>query len=387
MRLAAAALLLVARTAVASPPTQPIANRSYELDLYEGFALGSTEIVAMGGAGVANAIGSSGTLINPSAPAVRQTTDHDWWSWDYHLDYLDGSLSNDYDNAQLGGITVAARVLTLGVSGRVHDWAAAITGTAQYEDLPGNLRPEELHLRFAVARWIPELDLAIGADVSVGQFDLIDTAPAPNQTLFTISGAGLEAGAQWLPSMQDLRLGASVATSEHGNNVTVSSCDPESCTDAGFILPEEVFVPWRLAAGAAYRWADTPWNQIVPARFRDEHAVTVVADLVATGAAPDGYGIQAFGEKLLERSGKHVSWSPRGGVQYEWLPGRLRVRGGTYWEPGRFEGVDGRLHATFGLEVRVLEFHAWGLRRGAITLTADAASSYSNAGLSLGFWH
>ena len=53
----------------------------------------------------------------------------------------------------------------------------------------------------------------------------------------------------------------------------------------------------------------------------------------------------------------------------------------------RFDGVDGRLHVTFGLELRVFQFYAWGLRRGAITLTADTAHSYQNAGLSIGFWH
>ncbi|MGE5182384.1 MAG: hypothetical protein ACM31C_10000, partial [Acidobacteriota bacterium] len=66
---------------------------------------------------------------------------------------------------------------------------------------------------------------------------------------------------------------------------------------------------------------------------------------------------------------------------------RLRVRGGSYWEPGRFEGVSGRLHGTFGIEVRVFEFHAWGRRRGRITLTEDAAAGYNNVGLSIGFWH
>jgi len=381
------AALIVARSVSANPPTQPLTNRAYEIDLYEGFALGTSALVAMGGAGVANAIGAAGMLINPSAPAVRQTTDSDSWSWDYLLDYLYGSQSGDYDNAQLGSQSSGANVLTLGLAGRYHDWSAAITGTGQYEDLDTHVRPEELHLRFAVARWIPELDLAVGADVSIGQFDLVDTEPSPNETLFTLSGAGIEVGAQWLPRMQDLRLGATAATSEHGHNVSVSGCDPDLCD--GFILPEEVYVPWRLAGGIAYRWAETRWNQIVRTPFRDEHAVTFAADLVVTGAAPNGYGLQAAFEspQLLERSGRHVVWSPRAGVEYEWLPGRLRVRAGSYWEPGRFEGVDGRLHGTFGIELRAFQFDLWGLRRGRITLTADNAPNYHNGGVSIGFWH
>ena len=59
-----------------------------------GVLIGATlmGLAAMGGAAAANAIGSSGTLINPSAAAVRATTDRDSWSWDYHLDYLNGGL-------------------------------------------------------------------------------------------------------------------------------------------------------------------------------------------------------------------------------------------------------------------------------------------------------
>ena len=385
MRFLAAALVLVARTAAADPQLTAVTNSDYSIDLYEGFALGSSALVAMGGAGVANAIGSSGTLINVSAPAVRQTTDNDSWGWDYHLDYLDGSLSTDYDNAQIpmpdGS---SARVLTVGLQGRYHDWAMAAVTTGNTEHLANSgttITAEALHTKIALAKWIPELDLAVGAALNIGAFDLLD----PTRTVFSISGAGLEAGAQWLPRMQDFRLGVSVASSASGLNNTIPCNDPMQCD--GYILPDEVFVPGRVAAGAAYRWAESPWNQLVKTPFRDEHAVTVVADLVATGASPNAYGLQAFGIHELERSGRHISWSMRGGAEYEWLPGRLRVRGGTYWEPGRFEGVDGRLHVTFGIEVRVFEFELWGPRRGQITLTGDGAPHYQNVALSLGFWH
>src|SRR5438132_2275382 len=76
----------------------PITDRNYAIELYDGVALGNTAVVGMGGAAVALAAGSSGTLVNPSAMAVRPTTDTDRWSWDYHIDYLIGSLSSDYDN-------------------------------------------------------------------------------------------------------------------------------------------------------------------------------------------------------------------------------------------------------------------------------------------------
>src|SRR5215470_1805317 len=75
----------------------PITDRNYAIDLYDGVALGNTQVVGMGGAAIALAMGSSGTVSNPAAPAVKSTTDNDWWGWDYHVDYLT-SLSRDYDN-------------------------------------------------------------------------------------------------------------------------------------------------------------------------------------------------------------------------------------------------------------------------------------------------
>jgi hypothetical protein len=71
----------------------------------------------------------------------------------------------------------------------------------------------------------------------------------------------------------------------------------------------------------------------------------------------------------------------------EVMPGRLRLRGGAYWEPGRFDGVAGRAHATFGIDLRVLAFQLWGERRGRISLTGDVAARYGNLAVSIGFWH
>jgi hypothetical protein len=218
-----------------------------------------------------------------------------------------------------------------------------------------------------------------------GQLTVKGDCDAPECQLFQLSGQGVEAGATWIPRRQDFRLGAAIQSRIIGGNVTTQNCDPMSCE--GFILPDQVVSGWRLVAGGAYRWAPEPWNQLVGGTFRDERAVTLVSDVVVTGSAPHGYGLEAFGQHELQRSGKNISVSLRGGAEYEWLPGRLRVRAGSYWEPGRFEGVSGRLHATFGIEVRVFEVDLWGRRRGRITLTGDVADRYQNEGISIGFWH
>src|SRR4051812_35422096 len=130
---------LVASQASADPQLSPITDRNYAIELYDGTALGNAAVIGMGGAAVALSSGTSGTLNNPSAPGVRSTTDTDSWAWDYHLDYLIGSLSSDYDNngltVQNGGLTRddgGTSVITGGLGLRYHDWAVAVTATEQF---------------------------------------------------------------------------------------------------------------------------------------------------------------------------------------------------------------------------------------------------------------
>ncbi|HEX5063152.1 MAG TPA: hypothetical protein VFV99_27440, partial [Kofleriaceae bacterium] len=375
--------------------TSPITDSNYSIELYDGVALGNTAVVGMGGATVALAIGTAGTLFNPSPPAVKPTTDTDTWSWDYHLDYLNGSLSTDYDNNGFTSEESGTSVFTGGLGLRIGEWAGAITATQQYAPVADSavmvgtnmvpLQASVLRLQIALARWVSRLDTAIGISAQSAIFELKpDCAGAGCEALFDVNGGGLELGATWAPRRQSLRIGAALATPIAGGNV--SGCDPMDCN--GFILPEKIVTPWRLAAGGAYRFSASDWNQLVGGYFRDERSVTVAADVIVTGSSDNAFGLERFGQHELQRSGRHASFGVRGGVEYEWLPGRLRLRSGSYWEPGRFVGVGGRLHVTFGIEVRVFQFWFWGTyRRGRISLTADAAERYRNGGLSVGFWH
>lgn len=386
------AVLAVPAVACADPVLEDIQpGQSYGIDLYSGVPLGNSAVIATGGASQANSIGSSGTLVNPSAPAVRPTTDTDHWNWDYHFDYLFGSLSTDYTNSGIPQLPDGhANTVTFGGSLRVGSWAGALTASYHNTRIDDDettstaaLYAQSYQVKAALAKWVPQLDMALGASVVTALFDVYPDCPqcAP---VFSIQGAGAEAGAQWLPRLRSFRLGATVSSNITGSQITIDDCNAGAIC---MVLPDRVVAPAQLAAGFAYRWAETAWNQQVGGNFRDEVSLTVVGDVVITGPSPDAYGLDAFGIGKLERSGRHNAVSVRGGVEYEWIPGRFRVRGGSYWEPNRFEGVPGRLHATFGIEGRVLEFHAWGRRRGRITLTGDVAAGYRNLGLSVGFWH
>lgn len=385
-RLAWVCLLLAARAA-AEPP---ITSRDYAIDFYEGTALGDARMIGMGGTGLALIPGSAGTLLNASAPAVRLSTDNDHWTWDWHLDYLNGQLSSDYDN---NGVVLdkesGAQLLTIGGGARVGNWAAILTGTVQAVplDTMGRLVAQNVRGRFALARWFPKLDMSIGIGIQTIAFRIVDDAA--DTQLFDINGGGLIAGATWIPTMENFRIAAVLESPIVGGNVSTSACDPAACMigDNTYTLPSEVESSARFGAGGAYRWAETAWNQQVKPHYRDERSVTAAADVWITGPSKHGYGIEKFAEQQLQRSGSSTSLGARAGVEVEAIPGRLRLRTGAYWEPARFDRAGGRLHGTFGIEGRVFEFQLWGLRRGRIGVTTDIASRYRNIGFSLGLWH
>jgi hypothetical protein len=390
--LAVAAVAIAARSASA----QPITNREYAIELYEGVAIGDASLTGMGGAGAARVNGSAGVLINASAPAVRRTTDNDTWSWDYHFDFLTGRFSTDYDNnGQVADAAEGARLFTAGIAFRRHTWSFAFTLTQQDSPLDGTeplLVASTLRGKLVVAKWLDDWDLAVGAGIQSVGFQLgVEDARQP---LFDLTGAGLIGGATWLPRGRSVRAAVALESRIISSEVTPGGCDPNMCqadpddpNSTAYILPNEVESPGRVIVGMAYRWAATPWNQQVKAKFRDEFSVTVTGDLIVTGSSTNGHGIEAFAQQELQRSGAHVTVSPRAGVEVEAIPGRLRLRAGSYWEPERFDNVRGRAHGTFGVELRALEFSLWGIRRGRLGSTFDIARRYRNIGLSVGFWH
>jgi len=379
---------LAARPAPARADLPPITDRNYAIDLYSGAALGTARIVGMGGAATADAEGSAGTVANPAAPAIRSATSTSDWDWDFHVDGQSAIYASDLDNngRDRGG---GARLATAGLAGMYREWGLAVVVTTQSSQLggtaTGSLDATATRARIALARTFAGEAITVGLAFDVGTFTLAETSQIPKTTLFEIAGSTLAAGAVWRPPHGDWRVGAAGALPVSGKDVSVRNCDPNDC--GGLILPDRVEAPWQLGAGVAWRHGESRWNQWVGGSFRDEGAVLVALDVIVTGRVPDGFGLEAFGEGLAQPSGRHVVASARGGVEWELLPGHLRLRGGTYWEPGRFDGVGGRPHLTVGVEGGAIEFTLWGRHRMRMSLTADLAPRYGNASLSLGFWH
>jgi hypothetical protein len=387
IRRALALLLTLACVPALAAESPPITGRAFALDLYSGAVFGSSRIIGMGGTGIALAEGSAYTQLNVAAAAVRPATSNGSWDWDFHFDWMNPSLGSDFDN---NGDPVAsvghATLLTFGALGQYREWGLAFSGNALSETLSlsgaESSRVSMLSFKVILARAFVDRQLTVGLGVESAGFTLEDASARP---LLSIAGSGLELGGQLRPKEADFRLGLSLFVPMGAQAPTVSGCDPMDCE--GLILPDAIEVPWRVGLGASYRFGPTPWNRQVEDRWRDERAVTLSADLLLTGATHDGYGLEAFVQKKLQRSGRSLSASVRVGAEYEWIPGWLRIRGGSYWEPGRFDGVGGRLHATFGLDFKIFAFDVLGTGfRLRLGLTGDTARGYGNGALSIGFW-
>ncbi|HJZ85806.1 MAG TPA: hypothetical protein VKN99_11580 [Polyangia bacterium] len=369
----------------------PITDRNYTLDLYSGAVLGSTKIVGMGGASIAVAEGSAYMSANPAAAAVRPATSNDTWDWDWHLDWLNPDLGSDLDNN--GSTTHVSRTLLLtgGLLGQWHSWGLGLTATFRRDVVQagtgGQADPTVMVGALVLARSFWDDALTLGLSLRVGAFSIGEFAnDQRTRTLFELSGATFQAGALWRPPESNLRVGLSAALPVAGQTPSVTGCDPMNCD--GFILPNQVEVPWEIAAGVAWRVGATPWNRKITARWRDERELVLAADVVVSGPVENGDGIAAFLNQQLQPSGRSASVSVRGGAEFEWVPGWLRVRAGSYWEPARFSDVSGRVHGTAGLDVRLFSFGLWNQPyRARLSLALDLAERYGNGALSLGFWH
>src|SRR5580704_2507460 len=316
-------LAVAAGTAAAGPMLTPITDRNYTLDMWSTIPFGDSAALATGGANVARAVGSSGALDNPAASSISKATD-DVWGVDYHIDYLNGSLSSDYGNtgiqySQLQNLTnpgqpvtnpdQTSQQLTLGAAVRVYNWGLAASVTARSMNLgsvtdtdgtKGSLYAESLLLKGSLAHFFEGPDIALGIGVQAAVLNMqIDCQTPECGNLFTVGGYGAQFGMTWIPHLESFRVGAVLSTGISNDNITGGSCtDPTNCE--GYILPEKVTVPATVNAGIAYRFAPTPWNQHVPTRFRDEMSLTLEFDVLTNAPVENGYGLDAFAIHDLE---------------------------------------------------------------------------------------
>lgn len=372
-----------------SVPTYPlVADRDFGIDLFEQPAIGSPRLIAMAGAIDSVAEGAAGLFTNPASAAVRPETKSDKFAWNVYVNsYIPAKGQDSNNNGQ--PVTDVRRSL-LGAAGlllQYGDWGLTIdAGYTSHEIAPeagGGLGARSIIAHFTLARTFLDDEIAVGLSARFGALNVFTLEE--EQTLFTRGGVSAEAGVVWKPGDRNFRVSVGGGLPVYTGAMEYE-CDPLDCY--GYILPSDAIVPWDLTVGGGWRFGPTPWNYEVDREYRDERALTVAVELSVIGPVTDGYGMEAFAAKQLQPSGRDPSLTPRIGLEGEIIPGWLRLRGGSYLEASRFEGVSARLHGTAGGEVRLFAFHLGKTeKRVAVSFAGDIAREYQNVGVSLGFWN
>jgi hypothetical protein len=380
-----AATILVA--GLAASAAGPAAAQT--LDLYQGSVVGSPRIVAMGGTVAAVSEDVTGTLATPAAIAFRPPGSSGSWDWDFYLDSLVASRATDLTNSGLpGSPDRAVQAYAGGICLYAGKWGVGLSAAGVSFGLPAmtaGTPAAELNAggsQLTVARSL--FDGAVGAGLSFTVTEL-----ALNQgdaSLFDVTSASFAAGATWRPRPWPWRIGLSGLLPPLTTTMTNNCADAANCN--GLTPPTGTRQPWQLGVGFARRFGGGAWNDPNPVLFRDERALIVAADVAIVGAVADGMSVAGFAAAMPQVSGRGADLLARVGAEGEVLPGRLRVRAGSYWEPARIDGRNGRVHGTLGAELRLFRFTLWEKeRRVRLALAIDLADRYQNVALSLGFWH
>jgi hypothetical protein len=403
-RLAALALPLVAAAAAAQPRPALTAD-GFNVDLYQGPVMGSSRVVGLGGAYAALGEEAVGIQFNPASVANRTWYSRGRWDWDLTADWLlpniAGSSRFSFDNSAVPADVSSFTVINVGGLVQYRDFGvgayvglqtltraitAAATGATRDTDFVFTTAHVDagyglLHHQLVLAGGVRVGSLAANAHESGGR-------------LFDLTATGYEVGALIRPAALPLRVGVAFYSQLNRDK-------PPAGSFSDLAMPHTVVLPWQVTFGVAWQLAGRPMSPApdyrppatqpasapsAPATDAAGRYLLISADVQIAGAVDNAVGVTSFLAGVREESGRGAATSVRLGAESEVWRRRLRLRAGTYYEPSRF-ATPGRVHGTFGLDVRLFDFTAWGARSLRAGLVGDFARDYSNAGISLGFWH
>lgn len=119
--------------------------------------------------------------------------------------------------------------------------------------------------------------------------------------------------------------------------------------------------------------------------------VQVAASMLLSGSVENSVGVESLVNQTVQRSGQHTVLSPRLGVEVGAFPDFLKLRAGTYLEPTRFDEAKPRMHATGGLDLKLLVWNVFGLwpdnYMWRLGLGFDGARDYYTWGLTIAGWY
>lgn len=403
-RLSLVLLLLLAATAARAQAPEE-ATRPERLYLSPTTLLGSSRVVALGGAYVGIAEGAEGFNSNVASVAHRSPLLQRDWDAGFTLTWLQLPFSNperkDVDNDGLpddaleqrhlqGGVQLQYRRFGLGFS--LRNSHAAYCATESCDEagrIRASLTTSLLAGSFALGR--DDFLLGLGIYAAEAQFSYLGET-------WRYGNTGLAFDFLFRPHGRSYRVGVAVRPE------VVGKWRPERGQVpflAGRQLYSAVVSPGRYSFGASWRLGEGKerYNRLSAAARRhlaEEGEETpeedlqeppgrwlLSAQLDLIDGVEDALPLRAFtslgsptpigGSTLLQ---------PRFGVEHETFVNRLRTRLGTFVEPSPFPDRAPRLHLTGGFEVFLLRYwEDW-----AVTASFDVARRYTNLGVSVGFW-
>jgi hypothetical protein len=401
-----ATVLLLASGAQAQeePAPEPRPERLY---VNSGVLLGSTRMVAMGGAFVGIAEGTAGFASNLSALAHRSPQLDKDWDVGVTLSWLDVPLSSrrkrDLDNDGLADAAPSSRQYLFGLLLQYKSFGLgtflrnrSVSYCATDACLPGD------YIQVSVTQSALAGAMAFGLDefiLSLGIYSAQATLEYRDEQ-WRYGGTGLSLDLLFRPQGRPYRVGISVRPQVVGS---WQREEGQAAVLAGRPIYSGLVAPAALSVGVSYRFGEGAerYNRLSPAARRQ---------LLASGAtnvpveeepdAPAGRflvsgqvdfissaenavalrSVAAFSDP--EVVGRTVLLQPHLGAEHDTWPGRVRTRLGVFVEPSSFEGQTPRPHLTGGFEVFL--FRYW--EDWSISASFDLARRYSNVGFSLGFW-
>jgi len=366
-----------ARSEINGPP---IVDNNYNLDLRSGPIIGSARQVALGGAYIGVAEGITSLNSNPAGVAFRLERSKTEFDWDWTVG-LNNLKSNDFDNnGQSPPDYKSHRIRSLGLMGQYGPWGIGALNNSEILALDGSSGNQDEYVlsttSLALGRQFLDRELTMGVGMRATMTKL-QNQPF-DATLGKISGTGWDVGGVWNPERGPFRLGAAYSSSISSDQ-PLDNTSGSPVTVNGLIIPQQVILPATLGVGLSYAVESAP--------FWKDHKWLLASDLLFTESSENAVGVESVLAQKMQPVGTHDTTSVRLGSELETLPGRLRLRLGSYYEPSNYEGVPSRTHLTGGFEVRMFHTSLWGEYDWSLTYTVDSARDYLNMFVALGFWY
>ncbi|MDF1563318.1 MAG: hypothetical protein P1V51_09750 [Deltaproteobacteria bacterium] len=339
-------------------------------------------LMGMGGAFTAVAEGIEAVPYTLTALANRRPHQGGWFDWDATLTWLVPTNLQDVD---YNGCPTRGSVRLVAAGGLLR---FGRVGAGVFIDQVAFPSLGDRALSLTVLRSTAGVAWALPGDawvVGVGLHTLAYDLTTATRGLGALAlGAG--ANVLWRPTGRRWRLGLSMRLPQAARVV------PDSGTLTAD-LPEAVVEPWQFTLGGAWWIGEGALNQRMAVTENDEGSPPAIDGMLLTGDlmlvlprkvnGRDAAGLEAFFEGRTQVVNPRPTVGLRVGTETEPIADRVRMRGGLWLEPSRFEGITPRLHVTGGIDVRIFELYGYDIRG---SLAGDAAPGYGAASLSVGFW-